>query len=83
VDQEQLAKACAAARKAPKPGYKMCYLLLKAVFSMQEIAQSRGQGLTKPKEGDYREPLDKRKVAATKGLLLLMLSVSIEWYIFN
>jgi len=49
----------------------MCYLLLKAVFSMQEIAQSRGQGLTKPKDGDYREPLDKQKVAATKRFVVI------------
>ena len=50
-----------------KPGYTQCYNLLPGVFSIEEIANSRGQGFRKPKMGDFRSPLDKDKVAAIKG----------------
>ena len=67
IKSETLRHAIRLAKKSGKPGYTLCYNLLPGVFSIEEIANSRGQGLTKPKMGDFRSPLDKDKVAAIKG----------------
>ncbi|XP_062588847.1 uncharacterized protein LOC134250495 [Saccostrea cucullata] len=67
IKSETLQHAVRSAKKSNKSGYTLCYNLLPGVFSIQEIAISRGQGLTKQKEGDLRKVLDKDKVAAIKG----------------
>ena len=67
IKSETLRHAIRLAKKSGKPGYTQCYNLLPGVFSIEEIANSRGQGFRKPKMGDFRSPLDKDKVAAIKG----------------
>lgn len=67
IRSEALRQAIKLAKKSGKPGYTLCYNLLPGVFTVEEIASSRGQGLTKPKAGDLRKPLDKERVAAIKG----------------
>ena len=62
-----LRKATTAARRSGKSGYSLVYHLLVAVCSKEEIAYSRGQGLTKPKAGDFRLPLQRSKIEAIKG----------------
>lgn len=67
IRSEVLRQAIKLAKKSGKPGYTLCYNLLPGVFTLEEIATSRGQGLTKPKAGDLRKPLEKERVAAIKG----------------
>lgn len=66
IRSEVLRHAIKLAKKSGKPGYTLCYNLLPGVFTLEEIATSRGQGLTKPKARDLRKPLEKERVAAIK-----------------
>lgn len=66
IKSETLRYAIRLAEKSGKPGYTLLYLLA-GIFSIENIANSRGQGLTKPKMGDFCSPLDKDKVGVIKG----------------
>ncbi|XP_069139400.1 integrator complex subunit 3 homolog [Argopecten irradians] len=72
VDRNDLHKAMSAARKSNRPGYTLCYKLISSVFTMEELAHSRGQGLGKAKPGDIRPALDKTKCSALKGCNLAL-----------
>lgn len=67
IQSKILTSAVASARKSSRPGYSLSYALIPGVFTVQELASSRGQGLTKPKEGDLRPVLAKDKCDAVKG----------------
>ncbi|XP_071124583.1 uncharacterized protein [Mytilus edulis] len=70
IKPDKLSSAISATRKSNKPGYALCYNLIAGVFGSQELANSRGQGLTKAKEGDIRPVLDKNKCTAIKEYTL-------------
>ncbi|XP_061191564.1 uncharacterized protein LOC133199711 [Saccostrea echinata] len=67
IDSDSLRIATSAARTAKKPGFTLCYKLLPEIFSLEVLANSRGQGLSKTKEGDFRKPLDKELVSSLKN----------------
>ena len=68
VKPEKLTQSITAANKSAKPAYTLCFKLILGVFSVEELANSRGQGLIKVKEGDYRPVLNQNKCAAIKGI---------------
>lgn len=47
IRSEALGQAIKLAIKSGKSGYTLCYNLLLGVFTLEEIATSRGQDLTK------------------------------------
>eukprot|EP00105_Crassostrea_gigas_P004369 XP_011417565.1 PREDICTED: uncharacterized protein LOC105321076 isoform X2 [Crassostrea gigas] len=67
VRRESLRKAKEAAKKGnpSKMGFTMTAKLLPAIFTWEELASSRGQGL-KSKEGDTRPVLDVSKMTILK-----------------
>uniref|UniRef100_K1QI87 Uncharacterized protein n=1 Tax=Magallana gigas TaxID=29159 RepID=K1QI87_MAGGI len=67
VRREALRKAKEAAKKGnpSKMGFTMTAKLLPAIFTWEELASSRGQGL-KSKEGDTRPVLDVSKMTILK-----------------
>lgn len=67
IRSEVLGLAIKLAKKSGKSGYILCYDLLPGLFTLEEIATSRGRDLTKPKARDLRKPVEKEKVAAIKG----------------
>ncbi|CAG2196776.1 unnamed protein product [Mytilus edulis] len=66
VDKDLLRNAISAAKKSQKVGYTLCYKLLSGMFSIPELANSRGQGIGKRKEGDIRPPLKRETVNTLK-----------------
>lgn len=48
IRSEVLGQAIKLAKKSGKSGYILCYNLLPGVLTLEEIATSRGQDLTKP-----------------------------------
>lgn len=68
VDPDGLRKATSAARKSKKPGFTLCYKLLSEIFPLEVLANSRGQGIGRVKQGDVRLPLDKEKTKALKSM---------------
>ncbi|XP_048758060.2 uncharacterized protein LOC125668246 [Ostrea edulis] len=66
VEKLALKKITAMARKNINPGYTLCLKMLPLLFTEEEMARSRGQGLIKPKPGDLRPSLDKNKILAVK-----------------
>lgn len=67
VDKANLKKASSLAKKHNNPGYALCLKLIPLLFTYEELALSRGQGLTKAKHGDLRPCLNKEKVQVMKG----------------
>jgi hypothetical protein len=67
VDKINLKRASAMAKKHNNPGYSLCLKLIPLLFSDEELALSRGQGLAKAKPGDLRPKLSKEKIAVMKG----------------
>ncbi|XP_061175780.1 uncharacterized protein LOC133184722 [Saccostrea echinata] len=66
VKREALRKAKSAARKAhSKMAFTLTAKLLPAIFSCEEVALSRGQGI-KSKDGDTRPTLDSTKMTVLK-----------------
>lgn len=66
IRSEALRQAIKLAKKSGKPGYTLCYNLLPGVFTVEEIASSRGQGLAKPKAGDLRNLWTKKELLPSK-----------------
>ncbi|XP_052070077.1 uncharacterized protein LOC127708929 isoform X2 [Mytilus californianus] len=71
VDKDELRKAISAAKKSQKVGYTLCYKLLSSMFSVPEMANSRGQGIGKKKEGDIRQPLKRKTVNTLKDYVIV------------
>ncbi|CAG2218050.1 unnamed protein product [Mytilus edulis] len=71
VDKDLLRNAISAAKKSQKVGYTLCYKLLSGMFSIPELANSRGQGIGKRKEGDIRPPLKKETVNTLKDYVIV------------
>ncbi|XP_061163038.1 mucin-5AC-like [Saccostrea echinata] len=72
VRRESLRKAKDAAKKAhpTKMAFTMTAKLLPAIFSWEELASSRGQGI-KSKEGDLRPVLDNSKMDVLKEYIAI------------
>lgn len=66
VDKANLKKASSLAKKHNNPGYALCLKLIPLLFTDEELALSRGQGLTKAKHGDLRPCLNKERVQVMK-----------------
>lgn len=88
VRREALRKAKEAAKKAhpSKMAFTMTAKLLPAIFSWEELASSRGQGL-KSKEGDTRPVLDVSKMTILKGIdkgsIILVNFNTLNYIVFN
>ena len=67
VNKSSLKKASSMAKKHTNPGYALCLKIIPLLFSDEELASSRGQGLTKAKPGDLRLCLSKEKIQVMKG----------------
>lgn len=65
IDKEVLAVAVRLAKKSAKPAYTLTMKLMPGLFTTEEMALSRGQGLL-AKKGDLRPALDKDKVSVLK-----------------
>lgn len=65
IDKEVLAVAVRLAKKSAKPAYTLTMKLMPGLFTTEEMALSRGQGLL-AKKGDLRPALDKDKVLVLK-----------------
>ena len=70
VPSERIRASITAAKKSEKPAYTLAYNLALGVFGVEEMANSRGQGLSKPKGQDNRPVLDPVKCAALKGTVV-------------
>ncbi len=72
VDRGQLiaARNYAKTRK-DRPAFALMSKLVSLVFPCDTLAASCGQGLMR-KEGDDRPPLDKLKIAACKGSVMMI-----------
>jgi len=70
VSRHELRKICQhASRKRHKAAEVLMYGLLGEVFTLEEMAESRGLGLSKPKPEDANRPvLDETKIAVLKGV---------------
>ncbi|XP_052097356.1 uncharacterized protein LOC127732362 [Mytilus californianus] len=68
---DKLRKAISAAKKSQKVGYTLCYKLLSSMFSVPEMANSRGQGIGTKKEGDFRQPLKRETVNTLKDYVIV------------
>lgn len=67
VDKANLKKASSLIKKHNNPGYALCLKVILLLFTDEELALSRGQGLIKAKHGDMRPCLNKEKVQVMKG----------------
>ncbi|XP_052685241.1 uncharacterized protein LOC128165075 [Crassostrea angulata] len=65
IDKEVLAVAVRLAKKSAKPAYTLTMKLMPGLFTTEEMALSRSQGLL-AKKGDLRLALDKDKVLVLK-----------------
>lgn len=79
VRRDALRKAKSAAKKvhSSKMAFTLTAKLLPAVFSCEELALSRGQGL-KSKDGDKRPVLDVTKMTVLKGIKISA-GVTVSW----
>ncbi|XP_076080536.1 uncharacterized protein LOC143051528 isoform X2 [Mytilus galloprovincialis] len=66
VDGETIKKIMQKAHKESSPGYFIIRKVMPLLFSRGELANSRGQGLTTSKDGDFRPALDKTRVKIAK-----------------
>ncbi|XP_045181309.2 uncharacterized protein LOC123540387 [Mercenaria mercenaria] len=68
VDRQGLRRACQEATiKKDNAGYILMYKMLDLVFSLEELAESRGLGIGKPRPGEEHKPvLDAGKIAVLK-----------------
>lgn len=66
VEASKLKRARQSAFKHPKPAYTLMGKLMPCVFSKEEMANSRGQGLGPAKKGDLRPVLDPAKIQLCK-----------------
>ena len=74
VDRKLKRKAVEAAKKKPtKAAYILMYKLLDRVFSIEELASSRGQGIGRTSTDDVRPVLDKNKMDALKGKVVFII----------
>nr|XP_022322771.1 uncharacterized protein LOC111124204 [Crassostrea virginica] len=71
IDSDALRIATSSARIAKKPGFTLCYKLLPQIFPLEVLANSRGQGLSKTKQGDFRKSLDKELVSSLKNYVMV------------
>lgn len=69
VNRGKLRKATTSASqwKGDKAAFTLTSKLVTLVFSIEELAQSRGQGLREAKKGDIRPVLNCSKVEVLKG----------------
>lgn len=69
VNRKALRKACAtAAKKGIRGGFYLMYGLLDQVFTINELAESRGTGKGQPRPGDENKPiLDPERIGVLKG----------------
>ncbi|KAK3086833.1 hypothetical protein FSP39_024230 [Pinctada imbricata] len=69
VEKIALKKAISLAKKSQNPGYALCRKILPLLFTIEEMARSRGQGIMKAKEGDFRPALDTEKIQTLKDYI--------------
>lgn len=62
VDKANLKKVTSLAKKHNNPCYALCLKVIPLLFTDEELALSRGQGLIKAKHGDMRPCLNKERV---------------------
>lgn len=69
VNRGKLRKATSSASQCVggKAAFTLTSKLATLVFSIEELAQSRGQGLRKAKKGDVRPVLNSTKIEVLKG----------------
>ena len=68
VNASNLRTICRRARRDSNPGVYITRKLLTELFSTEELAQSKGQGIGKGQKGDDLRPaLSAEKVKAMKG----------------
>lgn len=67
VKAEELRRITARAKKEKIPGYYVVIKLMPLLFTTEEMANSRGQGIKPAKQGDTRPPLDINKIQTIKG----------------
>ena len=72
VLHDHLRNAQQVAQKADQKGFTLACKLLPVVFSLEELAQSRGQGI-KTKDGDLRQVLDQVKMNVVKVMHYLVI----------
>ena len=68
IQRDVFTSAVRLAKKSAKPAYTLMMKLMPGLFSTEEMAQSRGQGLV-GKKGDMRPVLSKEKISTLKGKL--------------
>ncbi|CAC5425035.1 unnamed protein product [Mytilus coruscus] len=66
VDGDTIKKIMQKAQKESSPGYFIIRKVMPLLFSRADLANSRGQGLTTSKDGDFRPALDKTRVKLAK-----------------
>lgn len=62
-------------KKSDKPAYTLTMKLMPGLFTTEEMALSRGQGLL-AKKGDLRPALDKDKVLVLKGVVIVVCEIA-------
>ena len=67
VEASKLRAICRRSRRDTKPGVCIVRKLIILLFSTEELAQSRGQGIGRCTKGDLRPPLSPAKIQALKG----------------
>ncbi|VDI18927.1 Hypothetical predicted protein [Mytilus galloprovincialis] len=67
VKAEELRRITARAKKEKIPGYYVVIKLMPLLFTTEEMANSRGQGIKPAKQGDTRPPLDINKIQTIKA----------------
>ena len=66
----RLATKAAAMTPPNKAGFKLACKLLPELFTTQELASSKGQGLRNRKEEDLRPALDQHKMQVLRGMII-------------
>jgi len=72
VEKDLLRTSTRLARKSSKPGYTLTMKMLPGLFSNEQMAQSKGQGIVSKKD-DLRPALDKEKITILKGNLFFFI----------
>lgn len=75
VDKANLKKASSLIKKHNNPGYALCLKVILLLFTDEELALSRGQGLIKTKHGTLRPY--KEKVQVMKGEETIITEISV------
>ena len=65
IQRDVFTSAVRLAKKSAKPAYTLTMKLMPGLFSTEEMAQPRGQGLV-GKKGDMRPVLSKEKISTLK-----------------